>query len=120
MSKPVEILLIINQPAYGCEVPYNAMRLAAALCSMDQVEVHIFLLGDGVGCALADQTTPKGYYNLGRQIRSILARGGDVLACGTCSYARGIKDSDLIEGTDIGTMDQLARWVTEADKILTF
>lgn len=32
MSSHMKILMVINQPAYGCEIPYNAMRLAAALC----------------------------------------------------------------------------------------
>jgi uncharacterized protein involved in oxidation of intracellular sulfur len=34
-------------------------------------------MGDGVQCAVARQTTPDGYYNVERMLKSI-ARGGEV------------------------------------------
>jgi uncharacterized protein involved in oxidation of intracellular sulfur len=83
-------------------------------------EVLIFLMADAVTCGLPHQTTPDGYYNLERMFKGIINKGGQVKACGSCSEARGIKDLPLIEGVEISTMCQLAQWVVEADKTITF
>jgi uncharacterized protein involved in oxidation of intracellular sulfur len=70
-------LLIINDGPYGNERPYNALRLAMNLMKREGMRVRVFLMGDGVQCAVARQTTPDGYYNIERMLKSI-ARGGEV------------------------------------------
>lgn len=84
------------------------------------MQVRLFLLADAVFCALRDQTTPEGYYNMARMLRSVLKRGAEVHLCGTCAQASGIADLPLVEGTQLSTMSQLARWTVEADKVLVF
>lgn len=84
------------------------------------VEVRIFLMADAVTCALPNQTTPQGYYNIERMLKSVISKGGQVKACGTCSEARGIKGLTLLEGVEVSTMSQLVQWTMEADKVLTF
>jgi uncharacterized protein involved in oxidation of intracellular sulfur len=84
------------------------------------VEVRIFLMADSVTCALPNQTTPQGYYNIERMLKADISNGGQVKACGSCSEARGIKGLALLEGVEISTMSQLAQWTVEADKVLTF
>lgn len=118
----MKILLIINDAPYGTEKAYNALRMAITLQKEHGVEVQVrlFLLADAVFCALPNQTTPQGYYNIERMVRSVINRGGLVKACGTCAEARGIKDLPLIEGAEISTMSQLTSWVVESDKVLTF
>jgi uncharacterized protein involved in oxidation of intracellular sulfur len=83
-------------------------------------EIRIFLMADAVTCALPNQSTPQGYYNLERMFKDGIKRGGQVKACGTCADARGVRGRDLIEGVEISTMSQLARWVVESDRVLTF
>jgi uncharacterized protein involved in oxidation of intracellular sulfur len=68
-------LFIINDAPHGNERPYNALRLAMNLAKRDEIEVHIFLMGDGVNCAIAKQKTPEGYYNVERMLKSITRRG---------------------------------------------
>lgn len=58
-------LLIINDPPYGTERAYNALRLARALVGKDEQAVRIFLIGDAVSCARSGQQVPHGYYNVG-------------------------------------------------------
>jgi uncharacterized protein involved in oxidation of intracellular sulfur len=70
-------LLIINDGPYGNERPYNALRLAMNLMKREGMRVRVLLMGDGVQCAVARQTTPDGYYNIERMLKSI-ARGGEV------------------------------------------
>jgi uncharacterized protein involved in oxidation of intracellular sulfur len=118
----MNILFVINDAPYGTEKAYNALRMAMMLQKeqTDIVEVRIFLLADAVTCALPNQSTPQGYYNIERMLRAIINKGGQVKACGTCSEARGIKGLALLEGVEISSMSQLAQWTVEADKILVF
>ncbi len=57
-------VLIINDPPYGTEKAYNALRVANQLGKdyKDEIEVRIFLMADAATCALAGQETPDGYY----------------------------------------------------------
>ena len=70
-------LIIINDSPYGNERPYNALRLALNLAKRADAQVKVFLIGDGVNCAIAGQKTPPGYYNIERMLKS-LATSGEV------------------------------------------
>lgn len=117
----MKILIIINDAPYGTEKAYNAMRLVMMLQKEHaDVEVQIFLMADAVACALPGQSTPQGYYNIERMMKSAINKGAQVKACGTCSEARGISELRLIQGVEISSMSQLSSWVVEADKAITF
>ena len=61
----MKILFIINDPPYGTERCFNALRLALALVTREeQPEVSIFLMADAVLAAKSGQETPVGFYNL--------------------------------------------------------
>jgi uncharacterized protein involved in oxidation of intracellular sulfur len=117
----MKILFILNEAPYGSEKTYNALRLAMAL-QKDQpgTEVLVFLIADAVTAALPAQTTPQGYYNVGRMIKSIISKGGQIRLCGACCDARGIKAISLLEGAEISSMSQLAQWTVESEKVLVF
>ncbi len=70
-----QVLFIVNDGPYGNERPYNALRLALNLLKQPAVNVRVFLTGDGVVCARKGQTTPDGYYNVERMIKSLARRG---------------------------------------------
>lgn len=117
----MNILLLINDAPYGTEKAYNGLRLAMALQKdHPTVQVNIFLMADAVSCAVQNQNTPQGYYNIERMLKSVLGKGGKVKACGTCADARGIRNVQLIEGAEISNMSELAQWTVEADKVFTF
>jgi len=84
------------------------------------VYVHIFLLADAVTCALPNQSTSQGYYNIERMLRAVINKGGQVKACGICSETRGIKELTLVEGVEIGTMSDLTKWTVDPDQVLMF
>lgn len=114
-------LFIINDAPYGSEKAYNALRMAMTLQKEHaDIQVRIFLMADAVACALPNQTTPQGYYNVERMVKSVVSKGGQIKTCGTCTEARGIKCLGLIEGVEISTMSQLTQWSVEADKVLVF
>lgn len=113
------VTVVLNDAPYGIEKVWNALGLATALLVSEE-KVNIFLLGDAVVAAKAGQETPKGYYNLGELTKNVLPRGGTIKACGTCLKARGIKVEELVEGVQVGRMMELANWIKESDKSLTF
>jgi uncharacterized protein involved in oxidation of intracellular sulfur len=114
-------LFILNDPPYGTERVYNALRLAHAVSRKDAAaEVTIFLLADAVLAAKAGQKTPDGYYNVERMLKRVLAGKGQVLLCQTCMDARGLTDAELMEGARRSTMDELASETEKADKVLVF
>ena len=117
----MKILFILNDAPYGSEKTYNALRLAMAL-QKDQpgTETLVFLMADAVTAALPAQSTPQGYYNIERMVKSVINKGGQVGLCGACCEARGIKAMPLLNGTEISTMIQLAQWTVESEKVLVF
>ena len=117
----MNILLIINDAPFGSEKAYDALRLAITLQKEHAgINLRIFLIADAVTCALPNQATPQGYYSIERMLKAVINKGGQVKACGTCSEARGMKGLTLLEGIEISTMAELAKWTVEADKVVTF
>lgn len=115
------LTIIINDPAYGNERAWNALRLALASVSESiKMEVRIFLMGDAVTIAKRGQSPPEGYYNLESMLKDLLGKGAVVRACGTCMNSRGMKPEDLVEGVEKGTMMGLAKWVKESKSVLSF
>ncbi|MBI3374434.1 MAG: DsrE family protein [Betaproteobacteria bacterium] len=113
-------LLILNDPPYGTERSYNALRLARSLLKKGGEEVKVFLIGDAAACGKSGQKVPQGYYNIGDMLGMIVRAGGEIGVCGTCIDARGIDEKDLVEGTSRSTLDELTTWTQWADKVLVF
>ncbi len=113
-------LFILNDPPYGTERSYNALRLAGSL-----VEAR-GRGGEGLphrrrgSCAKANQKVPQGYYNLEVMLKGPARHGVEVGVCGTCMDARGIADAELAEGTKRSTLEELTDWTQWADKTLVF
>lgn len=117
----MKILLLINDGPYGTEKAYNALRLANQLgTDHGTVEIRIFLMADAAGCAVTNQTTPNGYYNVERMLKLSLKKGAKVKICGSCADARGLKNVQLVEGAEMSTMAELSKWVVDSDKVLVF
>jgi uncharacterized protein involved in oxidation of intracellular sulfur len=116
----VRTLFIINDPPYGNERSYNALRLAGALAKKGVDELRVFLMGDASACARSGQTVAEGYYNINRMLRVVTLTNVPVSVCGTCMDARGIRQDDLVEGTRRSTMDELAEWTGWAEKVVVF
>ena len=117
----MKTLFILNDPPYGTERCYNALRLANALLKKDSTtEVTVFLMADAVSCAKKGQKTPDGYYSLERMLRRFATGAHKLLLCGTCMDARGLTEAELIDGARRSSMDELALATSEADKVLVF
>ncbi|WP_340105436.1 DsrE/DsrF/TusD sulfur relay family protein [Rhodohalobacter sp. 8-1] len=118
----MKTLIIINDAPYGTEKAYNAMRIANQLGRdyKNEMEVRIFLMADAATCALAGQETPDGYYNIERMMKMSVNKGAQIKICGTCAAARGIKNAEFVKGAELSTMAELAEWIADSDKVMTF
>lgn len=118
----MKILIIFNRQPYDqTDVTWNGLRLAETLRKNNQ-EVRIFLMNDSVDMARDSCTSPENYdQDLSQMLKDLIANGVPVKVCGTCMARCGIyKNEPYFEGAEHSTMQALAEWIIESDKVLTF
>lgn len=116
----MRILFILNDPPYGTERAYNALRLASALLKNDaSCQVTLFLLA-AVMMTKSGQRTPDGFYNLERILKRVVVGKGNILVCGTCMDARGLTDTEFVEGAQRSTMDELAKETVTVERVIVW
>ncbi len=113
-------LFILNDAPYGTERSYNALRLAGALAQREGEVVRVFLTGDAAACAKADQTVPRGYYNLNRMLEALVLKQSPIGVCGSCMDARGLKPEELVQGAKRSCLEELTDWTQWAEKVVVF
>ena len=113
-------LFILNDAPYGTERSYNGVRLAGSLSKIEGEDVKVFLIGDAAACAKSGQKVPEGFYNLQVMLGRVVRNGAAIGVCGTCMDARGIAETELIEGSHKSTMAELTAWTQWADKVVVF
>ncbi|MFA5629442.1 MAG: DsrE family protein [Dehalococcoidales bacterium] len=117
----MKILLILNKTPYdGTDVTWNALRLAEKLAEKG-TDLRIFLMNDSIDLAKEGLPVPEGYFNLTEMLAALIAKGIAVKVCGSCIARCGIyKDKPLINGAIQSTMPELAEWVIESDRVISF
>ncbi len=118
----MSILFIFNrQPYDSTDVTWNGLRLAITLKDKGE-DVRIFLMNDSVDMARESCVPPEGYdQDLKQMLKKLIASGVPVEVCGTCMARCGMYVNEpYYEGANKSTMNKLAEWVQESDKILTF
>jgi uncharacterized protein involved in oxidation of intracellular sulfur len=117
----MKALLILNRNPYdGTDVTWNALRLADQLLNAG-LEVNVFLMNDAVDLARDAARPPEGYFDLGEMLKGLIGRGVPVKVCGTCKVRCGIhKGEPYFDGAQEAKMTELAQWIKETDRIVTF
>jgi len=118
----MKTLIIFNrQPYDNTDVTWNGLRLADKLLDAGQT-VKIFLMNDSVDMARDVCKPPVGYdQDLSKMLKDLINRNVEVKVCGTCMARCGIhKNQPYFEGAIKVTMPELAEWVIECEKVLTF
>jgi uncharacterized protein involved in oxidation of intracellular sulfur len=116
------ILIIFNREPYdNTDVTWNGLRLADKLLEAGR-QVRIFLMNDAVDMARDACKPPEGYdQDLSKMLRDLIVRGVPVKVCGTCMARCGIyKNQPYFAGAEKSTMPELAEWVVDSDKVITF
>ncbi len=118
----MKILLIFNRLPYdGTDVTWNGLRLAETLRKSGR-GVRIFLMNDAVYLARDACQAPAAYdQNLSQMLKGLIAENVSVRVCGTCMARCGIhKNQPYFAGANQSTMAELAEWVADSDRVLTF
>lgn len=118
----MKILIIFNREPYDTtDVTWNGLRLSSKLLESGQ-DVRVFLINDAVDMARDACKPPEGYdQNLSSMLKDLIAKRVPVKVCGTCMARCGMyKNQPYFEGAEKSTMDELANWVIDSDKVLTF
>ena len=118
----MKVLIVFNREPYDdTDVTWNGLRLANTLLDNGH-EVRIFLMNDSVDMARDVCKAPLNYdQDLSQMLKDLIARGVVVKVCGTCMTRCGIyKNHPYFEGAEKSTMGDLADWVIDSDRVLTF
>jgi uncharacterized protein involved in oxidation of intracellular sulfur len=116
------ILIVFNRQPYDTtDVTWNGLRLAGKLLEAGQM-VRIFLMNDAVDMARDACKPPEGYdQDLSQMLRALISKGVNVKVCGTCMARCGIyKNHPYFEGAQKSTMPELAEWIIDSDRVITF
>lgn len=105
----IGIVISQNRP----ETVWNALRIANFSRNM-QDEVRVFLIGEGVEAEVVDIVEE---FRIGEQLQAFTAGGGKIWACSTCLSLRQLQVSDHIQH---GTLSELYEIIRQSDKLLTF
>ncbi len=118
-------LKIMMKSAWGSDDPTKAAFpfLHGLALSEAGHEVQIFLLGEAVGLLRrteAEAIVPVGWPPLVGTMEKVVARHIQIYACGACSRARSVAESDLSQwGAKFGNPTIFVSLVEWADRIIT-
>jgi predicted peroxiredoxin len=121
-AKPLKIMM---KSAWGSDDPTKAAFpfLHGLALSEAGHEVQIFLLGEAVSLmrkSLASAVTPVGWPPLGDTLDRVAAKHITIYACGACSRARGVTETDLNNyGAKFGNPKIFVSLVEWADRVIT-
>src|SRR5262249_15508766 len=118
-------LKILMKSAWGSDDPTKAAFpfLHGDVLSDAGHEVQIFLLGEAVSLmrkSVANAVVPVGWPPLAEVLAKVAAKKIPIYACGACSRARGVTETDLSEnGAKFGNPKIFVSLVEWADRIIT-
>lgn len=118
-------LKILMKSAWGSDDPTKAAFpfLHGDALSDAGHEVQIFLLGEAVSLmrkSVANAVVPVGWPPLAEVLGKLVTKKIPIYACGACSRARGVTETDLAEyGAKFGNPKIFVALVEWADRIIT-
>jgi uncharacterized protein involved in oxidation of intracellular sulfur len=112
-------LIILSRSPFDGDTTWNALRLAATLQSQ-QIAVRVFVMNDATDLVRQGAMPEGAEFDLQGMLRGLLARGGRVKVCTTCVTRCGMHSGDVMPEVVMATMPDLAAWVIESDRALTF
>ena len=119
------ITVVVADAPYGKERLYSALRFLLVTLHEGH-KANLFLLEDAVFAAKKGQAPPEMPVGNARMpnceelLKAAIMEGLDVRACRVCCSERGVRDEEVIDGVQIGSMLDLVNWVVESDKALFF
>lgn len=118
----MKVLVIFSRAPYdNSDVTWNGLRLIGRLMDAGH-DTRVFLLNDAVDLARERGAPPQGYdQDLAKRLQDLIARGTKVKVCVTSLARCGIlRDRPCVAGVDAAAMQELAHWVVDSNRVLSF
>jgi uncharacterized protein involved in oxidation of intracellular sulfur len=115
----MNILIIINESPLANEKAYNALRTGMQF-QKDGHILKIYLIADGVYCAMNNTKVGAGTSNIENMVKEIVSKGGEVKMCTSCGNSRGLSELKIIEGAEWTNLKTLTDWVVQCDRVLNY
>ncbi len=112
-------LIVLSRSPFDGDTTWNALRLAAMLQSQ-HVAVRVFVMNDATDLVRQGAVQEGAEFDLQGMLRGLLAHGGRLKVCTTCVTRCGMHSGDVMPEVVMATMGDLATWVVESDRALTF
>jgi predicted peroxiredoxin len=118
-------LNIMMKSAWGSDDPTKAAFPFLHGLALEEAghTVQIFLLGEAVGLmrkSVAEAVVPVGWPPLAQTMDKLAAKKIQIYACGACSRARGVTETDLANyGAKFGNPTIFVGLVEWADRVIT-
>ncbi len=113
------LTVIIFEAPYAKERALSALRFAWT-ADLEGHNIRIWLFENGVYLAKKGQKPAQGLTNYGQMLQDMIASGVEVKACVVCAEARGLTQTDFLDGVKIATVHELVDWTITSDKVITF
>ena len=117
----MEKITVIITEGPGSMRAWNGVRAASAIRGVDMA-VTVFLMDDGVYNVKDGQAPVDGLRELdmAKKFKDPMGIGVEVVICGTCQKARGLREIELVDGVKLGNMMDMAKSVKESKTTLSF
>ncbi|MEP7216125.1 MAG: DsrE family protein [Anaerolineaceae bacterium] len=116
---PVSVLIILSDAPSDGDSTWNALRLAATLLERKS-PVRIFVMNDAIDVVRKDGAPAGAEFDLQAMLRDLLPKGGRIKICTTCVTRCGIGHGEVIPEAIMASMNDLAAWITESDRVVVF
>jgi uncharacterized protein involved in oxidation of intracellular sulfur len=118
-SRAGSVLIILSRSPFEGDATWNALRLAGAL--LDQgATVRAFVMNDAIDLVRQGAMPEGAEFDLQAMLRALLARGARIKICTTCVTRCGLRGGDVMPEAVLSSMADLAAWLIESDRAVTF
>jgi len=114
----MKTLIIMNASPYGNQRSYHGFQLARELVKNDANNVRLFLTGDASSAARRSHWVPTCYSAIESILIDVNRRGGKIGVWFNSMDARGLQETELLEGASRSRLAELADWMAWADKTI--
>jgi uncharacterized protein involved in oxidation of intracellular sulfur len=114
------LIVTYRDPYDGTDVVWNALRVASFQQELGD-DVNVFLMSDAVTLVHKEKPQPDNpSYDVDIEFEVAAAAGVTFKTCGTCLKNRNLPPDGCVEDAPPATLKDLADWLHDAEKVLTF
>jgi len=115
----MKMAIMILEGPYQHQAVDSAYHFVKAAQARGHEIVGLFLYTDGVNNA-NKFIQPPGERNISQRLDDLGAEGLPIVACTACSKFRGMRPEIKVENVRLSGLGQLANFLQEADRMITF